>query len=131
MSRTAHHIRSSRLPDTRRPGRRISDPWRTVTITDLRYSASELRAAEAAGRRPIPKRSRFRVEFFTYLGAYGRGGAVAEDANFYERRERRRLRERALEIRRQADAATADAAEETDDFVIHPFHHRRGVLWNG
>ncbi len=129
MSRTTHHVRSPRLRDARGRDHVMPGLWEIATITDLRYSSSELRAAEAAGRRPTPRRIRLRVEFFTFLGAYGRGRAVAEAANRDERRERRRLRERTLEIRRQANSAFADAAEE-DDFVVHPFHHHHSVLWH-
>ncbi|WP_133061734.1 hypothetical protein [Streptosporangium minutum] len=130
MSRTAHHTRSPKLHVAPRRDRVVSDPWRIVTVIDLRYSASELRAAGAAGRRPSPQRVRRRVEFHSYLGAYGRGRTVAEDSNLDERRERRRLREKLLEIRRRANTLpTGGTCEVDDDFDVHPFRHRHGVLW--
>jgi hypothetical protein len=56
---------------------------------------------------------------------------VAEDSNLDERRERRRLRDRLVEIRRRVNTTLSpDAGEERDDFDIHPFRPRHGAIWH-
>ncbi|WP_405139832.1 hypothetical protein OG589_24245 [Sphaerisporangium sp. NBC_01403] len=72
---------------------------------------------------------RRRVEFYSYLDAYGRGH-VAEDANLEERRERRRLRDRLSATLKHANSAPLCAFDNDDDFEIHPFRTRHSALWH-
>jgi hypothetical protein len=69
------------------------------------------------------------VEFYSYLGAYGRG-SVAEDANLDERSERRRLRDRLSATLKRANSAPLVAFTEEDNLEVHPYRPHHSALWN-
>ncbi|WP_433421014.1 hypothetical protein ACQP1V_09465 [Microtetraspora malaysiensis] len=126
MSRTAHHIRSHRLGEVRRQGGHPVVLLRSVMVVDLRYPVGELRRSAAEGRRPRPRRMRFRHDCYSYLAVFGRGSEVGEWANLDERRERRRLRDQLAEIRKLANAG-GDVGGGASD--VPPFRPRHNAIW--
>ncbi|MCG5219336.1 hypothetical protein [Streptosporangium sp. KLBMP 9127] len=129
MSRTAHHIFLSRFRfDT---GGRSGNPWRSVKIVDLRYSAACLREAQRAGDRPRPIPVHRKVDVYSWARADPRDRSVSQWARHQERQARQRLR-LTLEAIRRSVGATIDgrlAVEAADDLEVHPARHRRDAIW--
>lgn len=102
MSRSVKHIPSKyadpdewngswegRYPTRYR--RHWGGPRHSVTLYDLRYSSSELRAAQAEGRRPRPQKIRHRLAMYSPQHVYG-ARRRKEYAARYHRSERTQLR---------------------------------------
>ncbi|MEV8585642.1 hypothetical protein AB0424_01765 [Streptomyces sp. NPDC051180] len=127
MARTAHHIPRSRrpLPDDRLRG----DPWCSLLVRDLRYSAAS--AAEAARNRsrPQPQSVRRAVDLHSWP-RFRQDRSVARWAAEEERKARQRLRARTRTLTRLVNGvgvAIAHTASSTVD--VPPARHRRCALW--
>ncbi|MEU3721418.1 hypothetical protein [Streptomyces sp. NPDC031705] len=126
MSRTAHHTADQRTPYGRQrreehdrlDRHRIqhTGPWRRVDIRTLRYSATELRAAEKEGRRPRPQEVRRSFDIWRYCCAFT--GSLSEAANLEERTARARLR------------VAARKALFDPETVIEPYRTRYQAHWD-
>ncbi|KJK49780.1 MULTISPECIES: hypothetical protein [unclassified Streptomyces] len=125
MSRTAHHTpdrqtpygRQRREDHDRLPWHRIQQagPWRRADMRTLRYSATELRAAEREGRRPRPQEVRRAFDIWRYCCAFT--GSLSEAANLEERGARARLR------------GAARKALFDPETVIEPYRTRYQAHW--
>ncbi|MER5570426.1 hypothetical protein ABT083_30185 [Streptomyces goshikiensis] len=127
MSRTAHHIRSRRVPA---PDAALRDEHvnaehvhtelvHTVLVRDLRFSARCLAEAARAGRHARPQALRRHVTV-RRLPRYLRDSSVAVMAAQEERRARQRLR---------ADVRSVLLLGRAEDADVLPARHRHGVLW--
>ncbi|MGW8361516.1 hypothetical protein ACWGK1_13215 [Streptomyces wedmorensis] len=127
MARTAHHIpRSRRLwPDERLTG----DPWCSVVVRDLRYSADRLDEAAREGTRPRPQEVRRTVELRTWP-RFRQDKSVAQWSAEDERRARQRLRARMRKLTRLVNGAGGTIARTAPYTVdVPPYRHRRLGLW--
>ncbi|MFF6879579.1 hypothetical protein ACFY9S_30320 [Streptomyces sp. NPDC012474] len=127
MTRTAHHLPASRSRSA--PDRSPGDPWRSVILYDLRYSARTLTDAVRQSRRPQPRKVRRTVAIYSFP-RHQRDRSVAEWSATEERRARQRLRAQVGALLRMVNS-TADelALRAVDTMDIVPARHRRGSLW--
>ncbi|GAA2503669.1 hypothetical protein GCM10010406_45280 [Streptomyces thermolineatus] len=134
MSRTIHHVRRHGFLAGWYEARPHLDRCAPYVLTDLRYSAAELRAAEAEGRRPRPARLTHRRRL-TGLAVYlMRCGCVSGYAAVQEGRARRGVRDdlAAIRARYGAGAVTTDGPWwETDLGIdVPPTRHRHSALYS-
>lgn len=127
MSRTAHHISTTRTGSVTRSRR----AWRAVSLVDLRFSEDCLRAAVVEGRRPRPRLVRREVEVFSYPRSASRDREVSRIARLDERRARQALRRELGVVRRHANRVTNGQPhrETTTDMDIAPVRHRHNAAW--
>lgn len=127
MSRTAHHIPVSRrpFPDDRLRG----DPWCSVVVRDLRYSAGRLAEAAREHTRPRPEALLRAVDLYSWP-RFRQDRSVAQWSARDERRARQRLRARMRTLTRLVNGAGGTIARTAPDTVdVPPTRHRRDALW--
>lgn len=128
VARTAHHVPAahSRDGDDHRPW----NPWRSVVLHDLRYSARCLHDAVRESRRPRPRAVRREVEFHSFA-RHVHDPSVARWSAVEERRARQRLRAQVGTLLRLVHSATGELDLEAADSVdVPPARHRHGSLWD-
>ncbi|MFB7463071.1 hypothetical protein ACFCZ1_06110 [Streptomyces sp. NPDC056224] len=126
MSRTAHHTPDKHTPYGKRRRQErdtlprhetgYTGPWRRADVRSLRYSATELRAAQKQGRRPQPQEVRRAFDIWQYCCAFA--GSLSEAAGLEERAARARAR------------AACRAALHDAETVIEPYRTRHQAHWH-
>ncbi|MCX3287861.1 hypothetical protein OR263_14295 [Streptomyces sp. NEAU-H22] len=128
MTRTAHHVRPphSRSAYDRSPG----EPWRSVVLHDLRYSARGFTDATREFRRPRPRAVRRAVDVYSFA-RYQRDDSVAQWSAMEERRARQRLRTQVGTLPGLVNTSVGVLVLDAVDAVeIPPARHRHGSLWH-